>query len=326
MKRHYIRTCAALLLMVCLSLSGCSEQATDADAATYYKIDSTREYSAGIPVSPKVSCEYSSSFAVIPASEYSVSNSTIVKLCIDNTEHTVIDYENAYETIYPASITKIMTALLVLENGSLSDTYTVTEAIELGDLMAVSLELSVGDTISIEELLYGLLLESANDYAVALGRYIAGSDEAFVTMMNERAQQLGATHTHFTNPNGLQDENHYTTGYDLYLIFRELIQHEEYSVIAGQTTHTLRYTDANGEQVEIELSNSNLFLSGTYSAPDGITILCGKTGTTNEAGYCLILESQDSMAHDYITIVCGVGSRSELYTSMLNELNLILQE
>lgn len=325
MKRHLYRTLSVLFLVICFVVSGCDNQIVNLDTTTYFEINSAREYLTTIPVSPKVNSAYSSQYAVIPVSEHVASNAS-VKLCINNTDSTVIDSVNPFEQIYPASITKIMTALLVLENGNLSDTYTVSEPIELGDPMAVSLDLSVGDTISVEELLYGLLLGSANDYAVALGRYVAGSDEAFVVMMNERAQQLGATHTHYMNSNGLHDENHYTTGYDLYLIFQELLTHEEFVQIAGQASHTIHYTDANGTSVEINLSNSNLFISGEYSAPEGITVLCGKTGTTNEAGYCLIVASKDSMNNEYITIVCGAGSRSGLYSLITDELELISQE
>ncbi len=325
MKQHYYRRIFGLFLVICLLLSGCDNQTIDSDTATYFKIDSDRAYFTTIPVSPKINSEYSNQFAVIPASEH-VTSDAAMKLCINNTENVVVDSVNPFDKIYPASITKIMTALLVIENGDLSDIYTVTEPIELGDPMAVSLDLSIGDTISVEELLYGLLLESANDYAVALGRYVAGSDEAFIVMMNERAQQLGATHTHFTNPNGLHNEEHYTTGYDLYLIFRELIKHDDFQQIAGQAAHTLHYIDGDGNPIEKSLSNSNLFISEAYSVPDGITVLCGKTGTTNEAGYCLIIESKDVHDNDYITVVCGAGSRERLYSLISNELELILQE
>lgn len=325
MKQHFHRRFLSLFLIACFLLSGCNEQTFNSDTATYFRIDSAREYSAVIPVSPKVDSEYSSQFAVIPASEH-VSSDATTKLCINNTDNQVVDSVNPFDEIYPASITKIMTALLVLENGNLSDTYTVTEPIELNDPMAVSLELSVGDTISVEELLYGLLLESANDYAIALGRYVAGSDEAFIVMMNERAKQLGATHTHFINPNGLHNEDHYTTGYDLYLIFRELIEHDEFHQISGQATHTLHYTDHDGNPIEKNLLNSNLFISGEHYTPDGITVICGKTGTTNEAGYCLIIESKDAANNDYITVVCGAGSREQLYSLISKELELIPQE
>lgn len=321
--KHYIYySCLGLLIFLCFSLTGCGQQSADTDISTYFVIDSTREYSAELPVSPKVTCDYASQYAVIPATD-PVSSNAAVKLCINNTDNTVVDSVNPFEKIYPASITKIMTTLLVLEQGDLSDEYTVTEAIDLNDPMAVSLGLQVGDTISVEELLYGLLLESANDYAVALGRYVAGNDEAFVKMMNERAAELGATHTHFVNPNGLHDNDHYTTGYDLYLIFQELITHEEFLQISGQATHVLHYTDADGNTIEKDLSSSDQFVTGEYSVPEGYTVVGGKTGTTNEAGYCLILDVRDTQNNDYIVLVCGASSRSSLYSMIKKEIEQI---
>jgi D-alanyl-D-alanine carboxypeptidase len=128
------------------------------------------------------------------------------------------------------------------------------------------------------------------------------------------------------NPNGLHDDEHYTTGYDLYLIFRELITHDEFSQIAGQSDYTIQYTDSEGNTIEESLSNSNQFINGEYPTPEGMTVLCGKTGTTNEAGYCLIIEAKDTEGADYIAVVCGAGSRPELYSLMSNELNLIPRE
>lgn len=326
-----------ICLCMILSLVGCSQtvpqtesvsaEPADSDeeqeVVNYFEIDMDRPYTVELPLAtPQITASYSQNYAVIPYSP-KVDSYATTRLCINNTENTVVDSENAFETIYPASVTKIMTALLTLEHGHLDDVYTLDSPIDLGDPMAVSLDLSVGDHITIRELLNGLLLESANDYAVALGRYVAGSDEAFVKMMNTRAAELGATHTHFTNPHGLQDDDHYTTGYDLYLIFRELVKYEEYREIAGQSEHDLVLTDQNGNVIHKTLVNSNQYVNGTTAAPDGITVLCGKTGTTNEAGCCLILLAKDSDDNEYITVICGISSHAYLYTVMNEELSMI---
>ncbi len=313
--KHSMVCILSVLTCLCICLTGCNSYQTEPAPATYYHINNEREYQTSIPVAPAVNCAYASQYAVIPASD-SVRSSVSTKLCINNTENTVVAAENPFEKIYPASITKIMTALLVLEHGTLTDQVTITDPIELGDPMAVSLELQVGDTLSVNELMHGMLITSANDCAVALGRYVAGDEASFVTMMNDRAAQLGATHTHFVNTNGLHDDDHYTTGYDLYLIYKELITHPEFRAIAELPDYMIHYTDAEGSVREIPIRNSNQFITQTVSTPEGLTVLDGKTGTTNEAGYCLIIEATDTDNQDYIAVICGAGSRSELYTQL----------
>lgn len=302
-----------LILVTIIGLTGCSN--TETEPAAYFRIDAQREFQTTIPVSPVITSGYSRQFAVLPPEE-AVNSSVSAQLCINNTTNEPVMGENAFQRIYPASITKIMTVLLVLERGNPEDIVTVTEPIELHDPLAVSLGLQVGDTMTVNELMHGMLITSANDCAVVLGRYIAGSDEGFVELMNQRADELGATHTHFVNPHGLHSEEHYTTAYDLYLIFRELIQHDEFREISQIPQYTLHYTSSEGSPVEVTISNSNLFIMQTYAAPEGITVIAGKTGTTNEAGSCLIVEARDSQNQDYIAVVCGGSSRAGLYVKM----------
>ncbi|MCM1494221.1 MAG: serine hydrolase [Bacteroides sp.] len=324
MKHPGIRFCCIFFILM-LMLSGCSskEEAPVTDA--YFRIEDQWEFQASVSVPPTVVSSYSNQYAVFPAEEH-VNSSAATQLCINNSTNELIFSENAFERIYPASITKIMTALLVLERGNLNDTVTVTEPVVLNDPMAVSLELQVGDTITVDELMHGMIITSANDYAVMLGRYIAGSDSAFVDVMNQRAVELGATHTHFVNPNGLHAEEHYTTAYDLYLIFQTLIQHEEFRAIAEIPQYTIHYTDGEGNEKEAAIGNSNLFISQSVPAPEGITVIAGKTGTTNEAGSCLILEARDSQNQDYIVLVCGASSRTALYANMQELLRRISEK
>lgn len=311
MKRKSLLT--ILCICLSLSLSGCGSFPAEPD--TRFQTDITRELALSIPVEPVVQSSYASQYAILTAEADNTSASG-VRLCIDNTMNTVVVSENALKQIYPASITKIMTALLVLERGNLSDTTTVTEPIALNDPMAVSFGLQVGDTMTVEALMYAMMNGSANDCAVALGRYIAGSDVAFVELMNQRASELGATHTHFANPHGLHSPEHYTTAYDLYLIFQELITHEEFQTIASTPSYSLHYTNGNGSQMTSSIANSDLFISQTYTVPEGLTILGGKTGTTNEAGCCLIVQARDDNGHDYIAVVCGASTSSGRYVQM----------
>lgn len=287
-----------------------------------FTFESGRVYHLDVLPVPEISSNYAGHVA-IPEQKSHQDAAYAAGLCINNTTNEVIADVNPYETVYPASITKIMTALLVLEHGNLSDTVTIQTPILLYDPQAVAIGLQVGDTITVEELMYGMLVTSANDCAVALGRYVAGDDESFAELMNTRAAELGATHTHFVNPNGLHSPSHYTTAYDLYLIFKELIRHEEFRSISGQAEHTFQYTTAEGISVGIPIGNSNLFVSQTYAAPDGLTVVCGKTGTTNEAGYCLIVDAEDTEGQEYIAVICHAGSRAGLYTEMQNLLHEI---
>lgn len=319
MKRY-----VALIFSVifCLGmLSGCQEYEMTPEASSYFHIDKERAYSTTLTEMPIIKSSFASSYAVIPYGRYDSRPNSLATLCINNTTNQMIQASNPFEQIYPASITKIMTALLVLEKGNLDDTVTITEDIVLEDAQAVTLGLKAGDTLTVDELLHGLLITSANDCAVALARYIAGNEADFVEQMNHRAEQLGATHTHFVNPHGLHDENHYTTAYDLYLIFKEVIKHPEFQKITSIAEYTVSYTDGEGNPVEIPISNSDLFISADYPLDDGIAVVAGKTGTTNEAGCCLIVEAKDSKGQDYIALVCGAPYRDSLYYQLQQLLN-----
>ena len=126
-----------------------------------------------------------------------------------------------FDKIYPASTTKIMTALVALENADLSDVVTVSQNADMNSFAAdeATCGIKAGDKITLSDLLYGLLLHSGNDNATAIAEYVGGSMDGFAEMMNKEAAKLMATGTHFVNSNGLHNDNHYTTAYDLYLIF-----------------------------------------------------------------------------------------------------------
>lgn len=143
----------------------------------------------------------------------------------------VLYAKNKDEKIFPASTTKIMTALLALEHVPLDKTIKVSANALKTEGSAIYLQ--VGEKISLEDLLYGLMLRSGNDAALAIAEGVSGDVEEFVALMNKRAAQLGAMHTQFVNPNGLHDENHYTTAYDMALISKEAMNIPEFRCIAG---------------------------------------------------------------------------------------------
>lgn len=237
-------------------------------------------------------------------------------LLVNNTTNEVVTAQKVFDQAYPASITKIMTALLVLENCNLDDVVTIDQDITFDDPAAVSLHLKKGDKITVEALLNGLIVMSANDTAVALGRIVAGSDKKFLAMMNKRAQELGATNTHFANPNGLHLKNHYTTAYDLYLIFQELVKHNEFLSIAGKAGSNIEYTNQKNKLQAYDMSTTNQYLLGNYNLPHKVFMLGGKTGTTGEAGSCLIILTKNEDGDEFISVILKASSKQTLYHTM----------
>ena len=237
-------------------------------------------------------------------------------LLINDTTNTVITSYHCFDKIYPASITKIMTALLTLENGKLSDEITLKHDTQVTEDGAVISTLTQGDTVTVEEVLKTMLVKSANDCAVILAEYIGGSTEDFVAMMNARAKELGATHTHFVNPNGLHDDDHYTTAYDLYLIFKEVVQYDTFVDIVSMKDHTMIYQNRYGKEVYEYMQSTNHYLLNEYPVPDGVIMYGGKTGTTSMANSCLILLTENEQGERFFSLVLGAKTKEDLYDSM----------
>lgn len=190
---------------------------------------------------------------------------------------TLLFQKNAFTRMHPASVTKMMTALLALENGRLEDLVTVSE--EAASQVGSSMYLKAGDVYTLEDLLFGLMLNSGNDAAWAIAEHIGGTAEAFFEMMNARARSIGAINTQFRNPHGLTDPNHYTTAFDLALIARTCLRHPYFRHLVA--TREKDVIDAGG-QVRAQLANTNRLL-WLYLGADGV-----KTGTTESAGQCLV--------------------------------------
>ena len=224
--------------------------------------------------------------------------------------------KEAFERLYPASITKIMTALIAIRDGDLTDSVTVGPETVITETGASLAHINPGDTLTMEQLLYGLMLPSGNDAGAAIAVHMAGSTEAFAEKMNETAHALGATDTHFVNPHGLNNEDHYTTAYDLYLIFNEALKYPEFRKIIGTVFYQAQYTDSTGQAKTQEWKNSNQYLNGKSKAPEGVAVIGGKTGTTIAAGSCLILGCQDESGNDYISVVLKAENRDVLYDNM----------
>lgn len=221
--------------------------------------------------------------------------------------------QNIYDKMYPASTTKIMTCYLALKYGNPDDYVTVSKNAADQPSDASVCHISEGDIISLRDLLYGLMLSSGNDAAIAIAEYISGSEEAFVSLMNEEALKMGASCTHFENCHGMPTENHYTCAYDLYVIFKNAVELDEFVDIIQTVTHTAVITDKNGKAIEREWTNTNRFLNGKSDKPEGLTVIGGKTGTTQAAGYCLVLLSKNELEQEIVSIVLKADGPSDLY-------------
>ena len=224
--------------------------------------------------------------------------------------------EHPNEQLYPASITKIFTSYVALKYGNLTDVITVSEnAVDIPSDSSKA-NLQSGDQLTLEDALYALMLPSGNDSAVAIAEHISGSVEEFAALMNEEAQKIGATNSHFVNPHGYQDKEHYTTAYDIYLVFNECIKNQTFLDIISSTKRSAVITQRDGSSREITWAQSNQFLTGARKVPNGITMIGGKTGTTFDAGACLVLYEKTSDDTPYISIIMGASSRRNLYDNM----------
>ena len=209
-----------------------------------------------------------------------------------------------------------------LKYGSPSQKITISENAAYPGADAQRLVLEPGDSMSLEQAINYLLVFSANDVAIAIAENIGGSYDDFVNLMNTEARAIGATGTHFTNPHGLHDENHYTTPYDLYLILNEAVKYDLIREILPQANYNTMFVGPDGSNKSIAVNATDAYLTGDVDAPEGITVLGGKTGTTEPAGHCLIILSQNTAGDNFISVVMKTESLDELYSDM----NLLLSE
>ena len=222
-----------------------------------------------------------------------------------------------------ASLTKVMTAIVALKYGNLSDLVTVPEEAVITESGSSMAGVVPGDQMSLEDLLYGLMIPSGNDAANAIAVHVGGSIEGFVSMMNQEAARLGATGTHFVNANGLTDPDHYTTAYDLYLMFHEALTYDTFRTIIGAHDHTAVYTGSDGSQKTASWTVGNYYMNGKAETPEGLAVFGGKTGTTKAAGYCLIMGTRTEDGREYASVIMGADSRAHLYEDMTNIISKI---
>ena len=217
---------------------------------------------------------------------------------MDADSGTVLYAKNPDMRLYPASITKVMTALLAYENLQMSDTVTFSENAVFGiEPGSSNIGLDVGESITVDQALYGLMIASANEVAIALGERISGSEEEFVKLMNRRARELGCTNTNFVTTNGLHDKNHYSTAPDMALIAKEAFKYPKLIEYMSQLNY---HFEASANQPDdFWLGNTNDFLNGAIPCED---VIGGKTGYTDQARETLITFA----ARDDMHLVCTI--------------------
>ena len=239
-------------------------------------------------------------------------------IVIDKDTGQVLYNKNAHDKMYPASITKILTCIVAIEMlDDLDKTATITQSDidTVWETGATSADFTVGEVVTYRDMLMGAMLPSGADACRALANNTCGSQEKFVEKMNQLVNKLGLKDSHFVNTTGIHDDDHYTTAYDLYLIFNECLKYDLFKDAIHQAHYTAVFT-RDGQEVQQTYDSTNYYLLGNKTPPEGVSIIGGKTGTTDNAGLCLILYVEDGSGNGYISVLLGCPDKDTLYSSM----------
>ncbi len=224
--------------------------------------------------------------------------------------------KNATKAMYPASTTKLMTALLTLENASLTDIVTFSQKAVLIPSGSSHIGMRRGEQMELRECLLGLLLPSANEVANALAEHVSGAIQAFVSLMNERAFQLGAVNTQFTNANGLHDDDHYTCCYDLALIMKTLSKNNIFTELSGTPSYVHHADELLNKDIPMMNTNMMVRPANEYYNEN---VICGKTGHTAESGYNLVTFAEKEGVQLIVVVMgCEEGQQYVSTQSLLD--------
>ena len=227
---------------------------------------------------------------------------------LDVTDNEFIAGRQLNTRIYPASMTKVMSLIIAVENiNSLDETYKFgfEELNYLYIQQASVAGFSVDEEVKAKDLLYGLILPSGADAAYGVARLAAGSEEAFVELMNKKCEELGLKNTHFCNPSGLHDENQYTTPAEMALIMEYAMSNEECAKVLGTYQYTTEATPQHPQGISL---TSTMFSRMYGNEVEGVSIKAGKTGYTDEAHNCLVNFAQKD-GKEYVTVMAAAGNR-----------------
>ncbi len=245
-------------------------------------------------------------------------------ILIDMDTAEILYEKNPHSQFFPASTTKIMTAILAIENGNMEDIVTIDqEVVDLTDGSHIALE--PGEQLSLEHLLNALLIESANDAAFAIAKHISGNIEEFNKLMNEKAKSLGTLNTNFVNPNGLPNEEHMTTAYDLALIARYAMKNDKFRSIVNNYTYTIPITNKKSETRYLKSANRLLYSTEKIDVDGKLTpikydgVNGVKSGYTVAAQQCLVT-SYEKNGHKLIAVVLKASGKN-IYSDMHKLLN-----
>lgn len=245
---------------------------------------------------------------------------------IDANTGTILFEKNADQKMYPASLTKIMTAILAIEMGELSDVIKVDDDTPY-EIAGSHVALEPGEILSLKDMLYALMLPSANDAALAIAKHYGGSEEEFVKLMNDKAKEIGAYNTHFVNPHGLHDDNHYTTAADLALITKYAMENEEFKKIVSTIKYEIKPTNKKNEVRYFTNLNklihntgyNQIYVNGAYISPEYEYATGVKTGYTPEAGNTLVASAEKNGTE--LIAVAMKGISLEMYQDAHNLFN-----
>lgn len=230
-------------------------------------------------------------------------------ICIERNTETILFENNGFEKTAMASTTKIMTAIIAIEKGNLNNIVKISK--NAAQTRGSRLELSENMEISLKDLLYGLMLRSGNDTAVAIAEHIAGNVENFANLMNQKATEIGMNNSHFVTPNGLDEDEHYSTAYDMAILTNYALKNQIFREIVGTKNTNISWKGATKN-----ISNTNELL-GNYEGVYGV-----KTGFTFNAGRCLITACKKNEL-DVIVVVLGANTKKDRTTDSVKILNYV---
>ncbi|MCR5322989.1 MAG: D-alanyl-D-alanine carboxypeptidase [Lachnospiraceae bacterium] len=235
-------------------------------------------------------------------------------IVVEASSGSILYAKNIYDTFYPASTTKILTTLVALDNSELNEIVTVSYAADnYVSKTSSRMGLVEGEQVTMEQALYGIMLESGNEATFAVGEHVGGSIAHFIKMMNYKAQQLGCVNSHFANSHGLHDDDHYTCCYDEALIARCAYQNPDFMKITGTATYAMPETNKNPAKI---LTNHHWFINKTVKYDFCIG---GKTGATTQAGYALVTYAKK----DGMTLI-SVVMHAETWAKVYEDTRILL--
>jgi D-alanyl-D-alanine carboxypeptidase len=315
-----------IILLISASFSGCSR---DADTFLAY---SDHAYNAQELINYTITEGdfFAKDIAIISDGVNSGEDENLnagAVLLVDINNNKTIYSSNAYDSMYPASLVKLLTSLIVLEDGELTDNVTISRnAVKIAEKRAKVCGFKEGDTMTMETLLNCLLVFSGNDAAIAIAEHIGGTESDFVALMNKKALQLGAAASVFANPHGLHDDTQYTTAYDMYLIFNKLLKYDSFRTIINKNVYEAEYFDKSGNNKHKSFSSTNLYLTGDVKTQSGLEVIGGISGSTKKSGSCMILLCKDSNNTEYIAVILNSSNNEVLYSQMSYLLSLAVAE